>query len=209
MTRPPRNARPQPTRAETLDVRLAAAAEGDGEAFRLLYGELLPYVEAVVVGVLRDRAQAEEVSQEVMIELWLHAGRYRAAVGGVRPWVATIARRRAIDRVRRLGVQRQSEQQWAAEKQRLERQEAAAALGADQRDHDAVARALGTLTALQFEAVHLAFHDGLSYPQVAARLGIPVGTAKTRVRDALVRLRRELTVGTALPPARTGSPRGH
>ncbi|MFI5534037.1 sigma-70 family RNA polymerase sigma factor [Kitasatospora sp. NPDC051853] len=205
MTRPSRNAEPQPARGDALELRLVAAAEGDGEAFHLLYGELLPFVEAVVTGVLRDRAQAEEVSQEVMIEVWLHAGRYRAAAGGVRSWVATIARRRAIDRVRHLGVQRRCEQRWAAEEHSLHQGEGDADPDERPCDDEAVELALGTLTALQFEAVHLAFYDDRSYPQVAGHLGIPLGTAKTRIRDALVRLRRELATTRPLPSTGAGA----
>ncbi|GAA2999384.1 hypothetical protein GCM10020229_09670 [Kitasatospora albolonga] len=208
--RPPRarSADPQPAQENTLERRLLAAAEGDGEAFRLLYGELLPFVEAVVTSVLRDRAQAEEVSQEVMTEVWLHAGRYRGALGGVRPWAAIIARRRAIDRIRHLGVQRQCEQRWAAQEYSLYQEESDTDPDERQRDHEAVELALGTLTALQFEAIHLAFYTDRSYPQVAGHLGIPLGTAKTRIRDALVRLRRELTTTRPLPSARAGSGAG-
>ncbi|MER5863518.1 sigma-70 family RNA polymerase sigma factor [Kitasatospora sp. NPDC002040] len=190
--------RPDPARgvigSEDLERYLLATADGDQEAFATLYTELLPLVRAVVTGVLRDQAQAEEVAQEVMLELWHHAGRYRSTLGGVRTWTATIARRRAVDRLRHHCAQTKRDQQWAThEHTRPQRHDNVSDHVERQLAHEAVRRALGSLTDLQGEAIHLAFYEDHPYAQVAERLGVPHGTAKARIRDALARLRQELT----------------
>ena len=79
---------------------MARIATGDEPAFAELYDELAPTVYGIVRRVVRDPAQSEEVTQEVFVELWRQAARFDSARGGVRGWAATIARRRAVDRVR-------------------------------------------------------------------------------------------------------------
>ncbi|MGW3377198.1 sigma factor, partial [Streptomyces hydrogenans] len=88
-----------PPRRELADV-MRKVAQGDQQAFSALYDALAPMVFGLVVRVLRDRAQSEEVTQEVMIDLWRQAARYEPAAGSVTTWAATIAHRRAVDRVR-------------------------------------------------------------------------------------------------------------
>ncbi|SEM52455.1 RNA polymerase sigma factor, sigma-70 family [Streptacidiphilus jiangxiensis] len=174
-----------------IEQCLSAAAAGDHEAFVGVYTGLLPLVWATARRVLPDSAQTDEVAQEVIVELWTLAGRFQPERGNPRAWAASIARRRAIDRVRHQRAQHRLEQR-------------ASALTPPP-VHDSVAehvervlesehlhRVLMNLTPLQGEAIRLAFYEHCTYTQVALRLGIPVGTAKSRIRSALIRLRREL-----------------
>lgn len=168
-------------------------ATGDREAFGELYDLVAPRVHAVSLRVVRDPAMAEEVTQEVMVELWRTAPRFRAEKGSVTAWAATVAHRRAVDRVRSTQSARDR----------------------DQRDHDArvapgvhhdevaeqvegrlereqVGAALDSLSPAQREAIELAYFGGCTYREVAADLGVPEGTVKTRIRDGLARLREHM-----------------
>lgn len=167
---------------------LAAVASGDEVAFAALYDRLAGLIHGLVVRVVRDQDLAQEVTQEVFVELWRTSPRYDPTRGSVRAWAATVARRRAVDRVR-------SE---AARRAREEREARTAGVDfdhvieevTDEFDRRRVATVLGDLTELQREAVILAYYGGHTYGAVARLLDIPVGTAKTRIRDGLAVLRR-------------------
>ncbi len=183
---------PDPGSVDDDDL-MAAIARGDEEAFAELYDRMAAYVHGVTRRVVRDPAQAEEVTQEVFVEVWRTAARFDGTRGSVRTWVLTMAHRRAVDRVR-------SEQ---ASRDRTDR------IGSRDRDrpfdqvaedvetrfeHQQVRSALDTLTALQREAVELAFYGGYTYREVAELLDTPLGTVKTRLRDGLIRLRDAMGV---------------
>jgi RNA polymerase sigma-70 factor (ECF subfamily) len=170
-----------------LGASIALVAKGDEAAFAELYDELAPTVHGVVLRVLRDPTQAEEVTQEVFVEVWRQAARFDPARGGVRGWVVTMARRRAVDRVR-------------AEQSRRDRhlRNAAAPAGApaspadvviDALDRVRAREALAELSEAHRQALELAFYDGLTHTEIAERLGVALGTVKTRIRDGLIRLR--------------------
>ena len=136
--------------------------------------------------MLRDPSQAEEVTQEVLLEVWRTASRFDPARGSAAAWVLTIAHRRAVDRVR-------SEQAATAREQRAAQvpsvtDEVAEAVEASM-DAERLRRCLDGLTELQHESITLAYYGGYSYSQVAALLGTALGTIKTRIRDGLTRLR--------------------
>ncbi|WP_236656042.1 sigma-70 family RNA polymerase sigma factor [Streptacidiphilus jiangxiensis] len=182
---------PSHLEVERIEQWLSAAAAGDHEAFAGVYTGLLPLVWATARRVLHDRAQTDEVAQEVIAELWTLAGRFRPERGNPRAWAASVARRRAIDRVRHQRAQHRVELRAAAlmpppaadsVAERVERV----------LEYEHLRRVLLSLTPLQREAIRLAFYEDCTYVQVALRLGIPVGTAKSRIRGALIRLRREL-----------------
>ena len=161
-------------------------ARGDNAAFALVYDSCAAAVLGTARRVLRDPAQSEEVMQEVLLEVWRSASRFDPAVGSARAWVLTLAHRRAVDRVR-------SEQKSADRELRA----AVATVPYDEvsdvvelrLEHERVRRCLESLTELQRESVTLAYYRGYSYPEVAALLGVAVGTVKTRMRDGLIRLR--------------------
>ena len=175
------------------DELLLAVARGDQAAFAALYDSVGPLVHGVVRRVVRDPAQSEEVTQEVMVEVWRTAVRFDPDRGSARTWILTMAHRRAIDRVRseqasRNRTQRVADQQHARDFDEVsERVE----LGFE---HEQVRTALSTLTELQRQAVELAYYQGYTYREVADLLGTPLGTVKTRMRDGLIRLRDALGV---------------
>jgi RNA polymerase sigma-70 factor, ECF subfamily len=175
---------------DPLAFLLRRAGRGSEEAFAELYDRLAPLVLGIARQVLRDPAMSEEVTQEVFVELWRLAARHDEHRGSVTSWVATIARRRAIDRVR-------SEQ---SARSRLEREEAKRVIAPPQPEAQVelsleaarVRRALTRLTEAQREAIELTYFGGRTYREAAVLLGVPEGTMKTRIRDAMIRLRDEL-----------------
>ncbi|MFJ2900445.1 ECF RNA polymerase sigma factor SigK [Streptomyces sp. NPDC087218] len=170
-------------------------ARGDKPAFSVLYDALAPLVFGIVLKVVRDRAQSEEVAQEVMIDLWRQAARYRAEAGSVRTWAATIAHRRAVDRVRSAQAATDREQAQAAREHTTAFDEVAEQVET-RLESEQVRRCLRGLTELQWQAVTLAYYQGLTYREVAEALHTPLPTIKTRMRDGLIRLRDCMGVTT-------------
>jgi RNA polymerase sigma-70 factor (ECF subfamily) len=170
---------------------LVAVGGGDQQAFASLYDRVTPQVLGVALRVLRDRSLAEEVTQEVMVEVWRKAERFDPERGTASGWITTLAPRRAVDRVR-------SEQASRDRDDRVSRRDEPRAFDAvaDEvqvnLDHWQVRKALATLTERQREAIELAYFGGHTYRDVARVLGIPEGTAKSRLRDGLLRLREAL-----------------
>ncbi|MGW1252736.1 ECF RNA polymerase sigma factor SigK [Streptomyces sp. NPDC002535] len=181
-------------RTDIADV-MQKVAHGDKEAFSALYDALSPLVFGIVLKVVRDRAQSEEVAQEVMIELWRQAARYRPEAGSVTAWAATIAHRRAVDRVRSAQAASDREHAQAAREHTTAFDEVAEQVET-RLESEQVRRCLRGLTELQRQAVTLAYYQGLTYREVAASLRTPLPTIKTRMRDGLIRLRDCMGVTT-------------
>jgi len=184
---------PLPT--QSLDAVLERVARGDEAAFEELYDRMAGTVFGMARSVLRDPHQAEEVAQEVLLEVWRTAPRFDAARGSAKTWICTMAHRRAVDRVR--------------SSQAARAREATVGAAQHERDYDVVVERVETrleaervrhclegLTVRQKDAVTLAYYGGHSYAQVATLLKLPLGTVKTRLRDGLIRLRDCLGVGS-------------
>lgn len=180
--------RPDDPAAPTPEQLLLAVADGDGAAFERLYHVVAGPVFGVVRRVVRDVAQSEEVTQEVLVELWRTASRYRPELGGAVNWALTMAHRRAVDRVRSAQAAANRDERVGAAAAGRAFDEVAEAVGA-RLEREQVRRCLATLTRLQRESVLLAYYGGNTYRQVADRLSLPLGTIKTRLRDGLIRLR--------------------
>ncbi len=182
----PQGATPGDTAGSGLAGLLRQVARGDADAFDAVYDQVAATVFGIVRRVIRDPAQSEEVTQDVLLEVWRSAAKFDPERGSATAWVTTLAHRRAVDRVR--SVQKEADR---------ERRIAAAAVPYDEvaeavessLERERVRRCLGSLTELQRESVTLAYYGGYTYAQVASLLGVPDGTIKTRMRDALIRLR--------------------
>lgn len=171
---------------------IALVARGDAAAFGAVYDKIAAPVFGIICRVLRDRAQSEEVTQDVLLEVWRTAARFDPGKGSAMAWVATLAHRRAVDRIR--SIQKQKERERRTTTADIPYDTVADAVETSL-DHERVRRCLGALTEVQREAITLAYYGGYTYTQVAGLLGIATGTVKTRMRDGLIRLRDCLGCG--------------
>ncbi len=185
-------AEPQPERSE-IDNLLRAVARGDDAAFTRLYDLLAPRVFGLARRVLRDPAQAEEMAQEVLVEVWRTASRFDPQRGSGLSWVLTIAHRRTVDRVRSEQAASDRLQKVAAASVQVPYDEVADQVGA-RLERQQVRRCLDGLTELQRQAITLAYYGGHTYREVATLLDAALPTVKTRMRDGLIRLRDCLNV---------------
>jgi RNA polymerase sigma-70 factor, ECF subfamily len=194
VTTEPERARQQVASPPDIDNLMRRVAAGDRDAFTALYDAIAPRVYGLIRRVLRDPAIAEEVAQEALVEVWRASARFDPSRGSAAGWIFTIAHRRAVDRVRA--------EQAAADR---ERRTATTSVPFDdvieevtaRLEQQEVRRCLRALTRLQREAILLAYYGGLTYREVADRLGTALPTVKTRMRDGLIRLRDCLGVGWA------------
>jgi RNA polymerase sigma-70 factor (ECF subfamily) len=169
-----------------LAVLISQTARGDQQAYGQFYDRTASAVLGMVLGVIRDREQSEQVMQDVMVEAWRTASRFDPGQGSAMSWLMTLAHRRAVACVR-------AEQPAGERKHRA----TAAQIGDDDPswgtettlEAGRVRRCLGTLTHEQRESVTLAYYGGYSYLEVGALLGVPASTVRTRLRDALIRIR--------------------
>jgi RNA polymerase sigma-70 factor (ECF subfamily) len=189
VTSPPE---PPPTDAETRQAELIRdAARGDQQALASLYDATSRTVYGLLLRILRDPATAEEVLFDVYAQVWRQAAAYSRERGKPLAWLTTIARSRAIDRLRR-GRQ---EQHLAAPLDEAMRASVGESVeeGVLAGEVRAVVRAaLDALAPEQREVIELAYYGGMSHSEIAAARGLPLGTVKTRTRLGMMRLREML-----------------
>jgi RNA polymerase sigma-70 factor (ECF subfamily) len=186
---------PTPDSVEDLSIEslLREVADGSRAAFAEMYDRISSRVLGLVIRVLRDRAQSEEVTQEVFLEIWQSASKFDQNRGSGMAWVLTMAHRRAIDRIR--SAQKSHERDLKIGIRDMEREFDGVAESVEIRlENERVKVAMARLTPLQREAVILAYYGGYSHSEMSQILGIPLGTVKTRLRDGMIRLRDELGV---------------
>lgn len=166
---------------------LSRIGRGDEQAFAALYDLLGASVYGLARRVVRDPARAEEIAQEVFIQVWQSAARFDSGRGSAKGWVLTLAHRRAVDAVRhdQAATNRENRYDWSGGPDFDEVEETVSTT----LEHEQVRRCLGGLTELQREAVNLAYYNGHTYAEVAQVLDTNPATIKTRIRDGLVRLR--------------------
>lgn len=175
---------------------LTAIADGDSAAFAEFYDLTAPRVFGLAYRVVRDRTLAEDVVQEVFLQVWSSAARqYDPALASPIGWLMTLTHRRSIDRVR--SEQSAADRNHAYGASSLGREHDTVADEVGQRlDEQEVTDCLDGLTAVQREAIGLAYYSGHTYREVAEHLAVTLPTIKARIRDGLIRLKNCLGVGT-------------
>lgn len=182
---------------ERLADLLCGAGRGDPQSFAELHDRTAPLVYGLVRRVVKDPAQAAEVTQDCYLHYWQNADRFDSQRGSVRGWMHIIAHRRAVDRVRSVQAatdrdavygSRQARHAAAAEDVALDRFDSES----HQRENERVRHALQGLSVVQREAIELAYFGGHTYSEVAEMLDVPLGTAKGRLRTGLMNLRDAL-----------------
>jgi RNA polymerase sigma-70 factor (ECF subfamily) len=185
--------------ADPLDALLKRSGTGDASAFADIYEALAPRIYGLALRVLRDPHQAEEVTQETLLQIWQTSARFDPARGSARTWATTLAHRRAVDRVRSAESARRrdvTETRLAFEEPR----DVTALAAHASLDAATVRAAIATLSPLQRQVIELAYWGGKTHSEISHLLQIPLGTAKSRIRDALLRLRTGLAAGLAPKP---------
>jgi RNA polymerase sigma-70 factor (ECF subfamily) len=181
--------RPTSTAGEPTDEALMARIQArDDKAITILYRRHTPLLRSVIGRILNNDSDVDDLLQVVFLEVWAQAARYDETKGKALGWIVTLARRRAIDRVRTM-------QTYSRAQERLrDEPEPAPHLGADEEiaatdTAKIFRRVIATLPVPQREAVELAFYRGFSQREIAAHTGIPLGTIKTRLELALRKVR--------------------
>jgi RNA polymerase sigma-70 factor (ECF subfamily) len=185
--------------ADGAAARLASlmqrSSRGDEAAFAELYDATSARAYGLALRVVRNPAQAEEVVQEAYLDAWRTSSRFDPARGSAAGWLLTIVHRKSVDRVRSAEAATARDAAYHRETEPVEHDSTVEAVHASL-DAQRVRTAVSGLTAVQREAVELAFFGGYTHTEVATMLDVPVGTAKTRIRDGLIRLRDAMGVGS-------------
>lgn len=182
------------TTAPDLAELLKRSGRGDEAAFAQLYDATSARAYGLAVRVVRDPAQAEEIAQEAFLEIWRTASRFDQDRGSAVSWILTLVHRKAVDRVRSAEASTRRDTTYHQSSHGVEHDSTAEAAQASM-EARRVRQALGSLTEVQREALELAYFKGYTHTEVATMLDLPLGTAKTRIRDGLIRLRDTMGVG--------------
>lgn len=181
----------QPEKAQVDDIELLkAVARKDESALAAVYDRYRAVLFGLIMRVLNNREEAEDVLQEVFIQVWRRAADFDETRGRPFTWLVTLARSRAIDRIRSLAARERVAVAGSREETEEVSDAAHDAFRAEQRG--LVNSALDQLPEEQKHPLVLAYFEGLTQSEIAARLGAPLGTVKTRMRSGLIRLRELL-----------------
>jgi RNA polymerase sigma-70 factor (ECF subfamily) len=182
---------PEPAQANDVELLKAIAAR-DEAALALLYDRYRVILFGLLMRILNNREEAEDVLQEVFLQVWRKAADFDESRGRPFTWLVTLGRSRGIDRLRALAARDRVAEAGAREVVEEISDAAADAFKSEQRG--LVSAALAKLPDEQQRPIMLAYFDGLTQSEIATRLGAPLGTVKTRMRTGLIRL-RELLAG--------------
>jgi len=168
----------------------------DVDAFEQLYDRHSRIVYALVLRIVQQASTAEEVVQDVFLQLWRNARQYDARRGPFAPWLMTLARNRALDHLRlKSERQRRREDQSEEFLPVMSVPQFEQALD-EKRRAEQVRALMGSLNAQQKKAIELAYFEGLSHSEIAAALKEPLGTVKSWIRNGLLRLKEGLRAAT-------------
>jgi RNA polymerase sigma-70 factor, ECF subfamily len=176
--------------ASDIDL-LRRLAEGDGQAIAELYDKYAPVLLPLAIRIVRDRAEAEDVVHDAFVAVGARAGQYTAERGTVAAWMVTLVRNLSIDRTRRR-ERRGTLVRKVLAHEPVEKVADPEGLTAESAERNKVRRALQSLPEVQRTTLEIAFFEGLSYPEIAEREGVPLGTIKSRAARALASLREAL-----------------
>src|SRR5205807_3469576 len=191
--RPPNRRNAAGMRAVTDTDLLAMARDGDAEAFEVIYDRHAPVAFSLARRICGDPAVAEDVVQDAFLSLWRGRDRYDSARGQVRSWLLGIVHNSAIDRLRRSGVHERRRATAEGIEDRLEAPDRTDEEVAQREEATEVRGALTKLPDEQRQVIELAYFDGLTHTQIAAKLEQPVGTIKGRMRLGLLKLHAQLS----------------
>lgn len=169
---------------------LQAIAGGEENALSQLYDRYRLILFGLLVRILHNQSEAEEVLQDVFIQVWQRAHDFDEARGKPFTWLVTLTRSRAIDRLRALGARERATQEATRDIPEIWSDAVSDAIRAER--SRLVRKALARLPEEQRRALFLAYFEGLSQSEISARLSAPLGTVKTRVRSGLIKLREML-----------------
>jgi RNA polymerase sigma-70 factor (ECF subfamily) len=169
------------------EVLLARVAGGDREAFALVFGAYAPKVKSYLIRLGARGASAEDLMQDAMLSVWRRAASYDGAKAKASTWIFVIARNAWIDRLRRERVELAYREVTPVSEESAEEAPDDAVIRTETEDR--INAALDTLSPEQRQAVQLAFFEDRPHSEVAERLALPLGTVKSRLRLALIKLR--------------------
>src|SRR5437867_7389827 len=180
-----------PEPSSTVDRELLArVAKGDQEAFERLYEQTSSLLYTLVSRIVGKPGEAADLLQEVYLEAWRKASNYDSARGAPMAWLVTLARSRAIDWVRALAARSKTASLDDTPPTQLVAQDPNALdIRAANERQTLVRASLESLPPVQRQVIELAFYEGLTHTEISERLNVPLGTNKTRIRLAMVKLR--------------------
>lgn len=186
---------PQPKTADDWAAEVAAVAgRGDRDSFMRIYDHFFPRVRLYLRGQGSAEAVAEELAQEVLLRLWQRAGMFEASRGSLATWLFRIARNLHIDRLRQ-------ERYWVALPEGAELPEEATdeafSRAESYADHVDLARRIEKLPAIQARLIRMSYFEAKTHCEIAAELGMPLGTVKSSLRRAFLKLQVEVFKGVA------------
>lgn len=165
--------------------------KGDKSAFREIYARYSQIVFNLAFRMLRSREEAEEVVQEIFLQVWNRAESYDSGRGAISTWIVNIARSRSIDRLRTLGFR---EQTTELDEERVNSKSDLSRIIEDREESKKIIRdALDSLPDNQRQAIEMVYFEGLTHIEAAERLNEPVGTIKTRIRLGVAKLKEKIS----------------
>jgi RNA polymerase sigma-70 factor, ECF subfamily len=175
---------------DSLAGLLLRTAQGDHQAFSEFYHRTCRQVTGLVRRVIINPELSEEVVQEIYIVVWQDAAKYRPATGTPTAWLMTIAHRRAVDKVRATQSSRDRDHRWATTSPSI--YDGVLDAVAENMDARILITSMACLSAVQREAIVLAYFGSLTYQEISLKLSVPLPTIKSRIRDGLQKLRTHI-----------------